>query len=357
MLLGNAAGQHPDSRALLERSRAGSPSRPARPSASSARRRTRSARSWSAPLPEARRLDAGADARRRRAAQGLPAAQRRARARRRRPARARSPRSARAEMVVALTPFMDAGDDVADVLLPIAPFTETSGTFVNAEGRVQGVHGVVKPLRRRAAGVEGAARARQPARPRRLRRSRRSEEVRDEALGDVATIAARLAAPARRRGRPTRRQDAGDGRRRSSASPTCRSTPPITHRAPRAGAAAHRRCAAAGRVGMPRELVAERGIVDGDAGARQPGQRRGRPAGARSTRRSRRNVVRVAAGHPLTAALGAMFGTLAIDVVAAGDRRCRDRASREATPSRCSTRSTATAARLLGGSWPVDLER
>jgi NADH-quinone oxidoreductase subunit G len=32
------------------------------------------------------------------------------------------------------------------VLLPIAPFTETSGTFVNAEGRVQGFHGVVKPL-------------------------------------------------------------------------------------------------------------------------------------------------------------------------------------------------------------------
>jgi NADH-quinone oxidoreductase subunit G len=32
------------------------------------------------------------------------------------------------------------------VLLPIAPFTETSGTFVNAEGRVQSFHGVVKPL-------------------------------------------------------------------------------------------------------------------------------------------------------------------------------------------------------------------
>ena len=32
------------------------------------------------------------------------------------------------------------------MLLPIAPFTETSGTFVNAEGRVQSFHGVVKPL-------------------------------------------------------------------------------------------------------------------------------------------------------------------------------------------------------------------
>jgi NADH-quinone oxidoreductase subunit G len=51
-----------------------------------------------------------------------------------------------AEMVVALTPFKNVALDVADVLLPIAPFTETSGTLVNAEGRVQSFHGVVKPL-------------------------------------------------------------------------------------------------------------------------------------------------------------------------------------------------------------------
>jgi NADH-quinone oxidoreductase subunit G len=31
------------------------------------------------------------------------------------------------------------------VLLPIAPFTETAGTFVNAEGRVQSFHAVVRP--------------------------------------------------------------------------------------------------------------------------------------------------------------------------------------------------------------------
>jgi NADH dehydrogenase/NADH:ubiquinone oxidoreductase subunit G len=33
--------------------------------------------------------------------------------------------------------FKDAAVDNADVLLPIAPFTETAGTFVNAEGRAQ----------------------------------------------------------------------------------------------------------------------------------------------------------------------------------------------------------------------------
>jgi NADH-quinone oxidoreductase subunit G len=48
-------------------------------------------------------------------------------------------------MVVTLSPFK-CNTDISDVLLPIAPFTETPGTFVNAEGRVQGFHAVVKPL-------------------------------------------------------------------------------------------------------------------------------------------------------------------------------------------------------------------
>ncbi|MDD5028854.1 MAG: molybdopterin-dependent oxidoreductase, partial [Rhodoferax sp.] len=52
---------------------------------------------------------------------------------------------ANCEMVVSLGPFK-ANMDCADVLLPIAPFTETSGTFVNAEGRIQSFHAVVKPL-------------------------------------------------------------------------------------------------------------------------------------------------------------------------------------------------------------------
>ena len=51
----------------------------------------------------------------------------------------------KAEMVVTLSPFK-ANMEFSDVLLPIAPFTETSGTFVNAEGRVQSFHAVVKPL-------------------------------------------------------------------------------------------------------------------------------------------------------------------------------------------------------------------
>jgi len=50
-----------------------------------------------------------------------------------------------ADMVVVMSPFKQSLE-YADVLLPTAPFSETSGTFVNAEGRAQGFNGTVKPL-------------------------------------------------------------------------------------------------------------------------------------------------------------------------------------------------------------------
>ncbi len=50
-----------------------------------------------------------------------------------------------AQMVVSMSPFK-ANMDFCDVVLPISPFTETSGSFVNAEGRLQSFHAVVKPL-------------------------------------------------------------------------------------------------------------------------------------------------------------------------------------------------------------------
>jgi NADH-quinone oxidoreductase subunit G len=59
--------------------------------------------------------------------------------------RSRHGRTAGAEMVVAMSPFKH-GFDYADVLLPISPFTETAGTFVNCEGRAQSFNGTVKPL-------------------------------------------------------------------------------------------------------------------------------------------------------------------------------------------------------------------
>jgi NADH-quinone oxidoreductase subunit G len=96
-----------------------------------------------------------------------------------------------AEMVVSLTAFKSAGHDVADVMLPIAPFTETSGTYVNAEGRVQSMHGVVKPAgEARPAwkvlrvlgnllGLQGFA-------------FESADEVRAEAFEDLGSVAGRL---------------------------------------------------------------------------------------------------------------------------------------------------------------------
>src|SRR6267143_1718887 len=56
-----------------------------------------------------------------------------------------------AEFVVQLSAF-ETGLEYADVLLPITPFTETAGTFVNTEGRLQSVYAGQPVL------VEGAAR-------------------------------------------------------------------------------------------------------------------------------------------------------------------------------------------------------
>jgi NADH-quinone oxidoreductase subunit G len=96
-----------------------------------------------------------------------------------------------AGLVVSMTPFKDANTEIADVLLPVAPFTETGGAFVNAEGRVQSFHGVVKPLgETRPAwkvlrvlgnllGLQGFE-------------QETVEEVRAEALGDVSSLASRL---------------------------------------------------------------------------------------------------------------------------------------------------------------------
>lgn len=48
--------------------------------------------------------------------------------------------------VVSLSSYKGNIPDYADIMLPIAPFTETSGTFINTEGRVQSFKAVVNPL-------------------------------------------------------------------------------------------------------------------------------------------------------------------------------------------------------------------
>ena len=51
-----------------------------------------------------------------------------------------------AKLVVFMSAFKHAPAlEYADVMLPVAPFTETAGTFINTEGRIQGFNGVVRP--------------------------------------------------------------------------------------------------------------------------------------------------------------------------------------------------------------------
>ena len=51
-----------------------------------------------------------------------------------------------AQFAVALTPYRSSAQEWADVMLPVAPFTETSGTYVNAQGTAQSFKGTVSPF-------------------------------------------------------------------------------------------------------------------------------------------------------------------------------------------------------------------
>jgi NADH-quinone oxidoreductase subunit G len=51
-----------------------------------------------------------------------------------------------AQFVVSLSPFRSVAAEHADVQLPVSPFTETAGTFVNCEGRAQAFAAAAPPL-------------------------------------------------------------------------------------------------------------------------------------------------------------------------------------------------------------------
>jgi NADH-quinone oxidoreductase subunit G len=124
----------------------------------------------------------------------------------------------KAEFVVALSAFRHAARDYAHVMLPIAPFTETAGTFVSTEGRVQSFH--PRCGRGRCApGVESPARARRPARLPGFEYDS-IERVREDCLRgkDVAALLSNKTVP------PARPIISSPG---SSASPMCRSTLPM----------------------------------------------------------------------------------------------------------------------------------
>jgi len=214
-------------------------------------------------------------------------------------------------MVVAFTSFKDAAVEGADVLLPIAPFTETSGTFVNAEGRVQGFHGVVKPLGDTRPGwkvlrVLGNL----------LGLSgfdfETTEQVRAEALGDESTLAARLSneVDVLQQARP-----APQGLQRLADVPIY-ATDALVRRAPSLQLTADARAPAAG---LPAGLWAALGLGAGDrVRVTQGAGQAVLPARLEPTLAE--GTVRVPAGHADTAGLGAMTGTLTVERVAPEER-------------------------------------
>jgi len=210
-----------------------------------------------------------------------------------------------ADMVVALTPFKTAAVDCADVLLPIAPFSETSGTFVSAEGRVQSFHGVVKPLGDarpawkvlrvlgNVLGLRGFD-------------HETSEEVRAEALGDLGTVASRL----------SNRSAASAGAPGAEASGFERiadvpiyATDSLVRRATSLQLTADARPPVAS---LPAALWSQLGLSEGASVKVSQGNAQAvLPARRDDTLAA--NTVRVPAGHPVTASLGAMFGAITVE--------------------------------------------
>jgi NADH-quinone oxidoreductase subunit G len=206
-------------------------------------------------------------------------------------------------LVVALTPFKNAAVDNADVLLPIAPFTETAGAYVNAEGRLQVFHGVVKGLgESRPAwkvlrvlgnllGLEGFS-------------QESVDEVRAEALGDGSTIPARLN---NRSATVAQVWQASNSLQRVSDVPIYATDALVR----RSGALQHTADAAAPVAGVPSALWTQLGLQPGDRVKLSQGAAVAVLA-AREDASLAANTVRVAAGHADTATLGAMFGPITL---------------------------------------------
>lgn len=218
-----------------------------------------------------------------------------------------------AELVVIMSAYTNHAvleGNYADVLLPIAPFTETSGTFINTEGRVQSFNGIVSPLGgARPAwkilrvlgnmlGLEGF----DYETPEQVRaeilpvggdiRARLDNHLRNFVVGDIA---------------PTSGPD-GDGIQRIGEVPIYQADPIVR----RAESLQRTRDAAAPLVWMPGGLMDRLGIQAGDSVRVKQGDGEIQLPAARDDKLPA-NCVRVASAHPATAGLGGMFGQIVVE--------------------------------------------
>ena len=211
-----------------------------------------------------------------------------------------------AEMVVAMSAFKH-GMDFADVLLPISPFSETAGTFVNCEGRAQSFNGTVKPLgETRPAwkvlrvlgnllGLQGFD-------------YETSESIRDEAIGKgVTDLSAKLNNVASLA--PSAGSYAPAGQLERVADVGIYFTDALARRSEPLQRTAD---ANAPLVSLSKAVAEQIGVQSGDLVRVSQGAGSAVLA-AEVDARLPSNAVRVAAGHPAVASLGAMFGSINVE--------------------------------------------
>ncbi|WP_322043034.1 NADH-quinone oxidoreductase subunit NuoG [Paraburkholderia sp. J67] len=214
---------------------------------------------------------------------------------------------AQAEMVAVFSPFKT-GLDYADVLLPIAPYTETSGTFVNAEGTVQTFNGVVRPLGdtrpawkvlRVLGTLMGLSGFEYDA----------AEEVRRKAIGD-GSFDARLSNKASATVARGSVAKAAEGRFERIADVPIYHADPIVRRSE----ALHLTTAArvANTVGLPAALFDQLGLKEGDAVRVRQGELSVTAPATRDANLAP-TAVRVSAATPAGAQLGSLFGELLVE--------------------------------------------
>ncbi|HVL77073.1 MAG TPA: molybdopterin-dependent oxidoreductase, partial [Noviherbaspirillum sp.] len=214
-----------------------------------------------------------------------------------------------ADMVVVMSPYKH-GMDYADVLLPIAPFTETAGTFVNCEGRAQGFNGSAKPLGetrpawkvlRVLGNLLGLSGFDYEA----------SEDIRAEVLGTRKAEEADLSASLNNIARlPLQSAKAGTGEalERLADVPIYHSDA-IVRRSPPLQQTSH---AKPPKAWLSAELARHLGVADDQPVRVRQGQGEAiLPAGIDPKLPA--NVVKVSAAHPTTATLGGMFGSVIVE--------------------------------------------
>ncbi len=218
-----------------------------------------------------------------------------------------------AELVVMLSAYKGQhaiAGGYADVLLPIAPFTETSGTFINTEGRIQSFNGVVAPLgETRPAwkvlrvlgnmlGLEGFD-------------YETPEQVRADILLAGEDVQARLANDVGDFpviGIDSMRGTGNTGVQRIGEVPIYQADPI----ARRAESLQRTRDAAEPVASMGGTLMDRLGINAGDKVRVRQGHGEAQLIAVRDDRLPN-ECVRIAAAHPLTAGLGDMFGEIAVE--------------------------------------------